>query len=72
MITLTTIGSAGVELDVTPTALRDDDGVTLWIRACPGTPLARETAYALTRAEARQLAGLLMFAFRRDDGGDTA
>jgi hypothetical protein len=59
-ITLTTIGSRGVELDVSPAALEEArGGVTLWSRFMVSTPLEQRRAYTLTAAEARSLAAAI-------------
>ena len=55
-IALTTIGSAAVEIGVTPAALPEaEGGVTLWVTHWRGTPLEDRTAYTLTEVEAKQL-----------------
>lgn len=55
-IALTVIGSACVELEVTPAALSEAaGGCTLWVTSWRGTPLEERTAYTLTEVEAKQL-----------------
>jgi len=55
-ITLTTIGSRGVDVEATPSALPEAaDGVTLWFRYKTGTPLESHSAYTFTADEARWL-----------------
>ena len=55
-IALTTIGSACVEVEVTPAALPDaDGGATIWITCWRGTPLEERTAYTFTAVEAKHL-----------------
>jgi hypothetical protein len=55
-ITLTTIGSRGVELEVSPAALTEaSGGITLWSRYLPGTPMEQRHAYTLTAEQAKGL-----------------
>jgi hypothetical protein len=55
-ISLTTIGSASVHIQVTPAALPEaEGGVTIWIHHWPGTRLSEKVAYTLTVGEAKEL-----------------
>jgi hypothetical protein len=56
-VTLTTIGSRGVEIEISPSALAEaSGGITLWFRYMVGTPIERRSAYTLTAEEAERLA----------------